>query len=120
MYALSLLALLLPLAAANDHLKCDCMSWSEGQNWIHNAQLTHYVCSTYYKDNAVYDAHGGRCIAEPGYKISGQPWEDLCKSAGADGFYPIVVDQYGSETVDKSKKPLTIGAAAGSCPDRGD
>lgn len=51
MYALSLLALLLPLAVANDHLKCDCMSWSEGENWIHNAVLTHYVCKTYYDGN---------------------------------------------------------------------
>lgn len=53
MHALSLLALLLPLAAGNKHYQCDCMSWTagDGQNWIHDATLSHYVCHHYYTND---------------------------------------------------------------------
>ncbi|KAG6043801.1 hypothetical protein E4U39_004129 [Claviceps sp. Clav50 group G5] len=116
MHALSLLALLLPLAAAHEHYHCGCMSWSPGQNWIHDSALAHYVCFNNYADQAIWNARDGLCLAKPGFKLSGQPWEDACKAATGE-FYPVVTDPYGNESLDKSKK-LTVGAATGWCPDK--
>ncbi|KAG5954446.1 hypothetical protein E4U58_007600 [Claviceps cyperi] len=120
MHALSLLALLLPLAAANNHLQCDCMSWNQGENWVHNAMLTQWVCWSFYQNQAIYDSRQGRCVATPGNKIGGEPWEKHCKDSGASGYYPIESDSYGNETPNTSQPARRIGAAAGSCPDRVD
>ncbi|KAG6083471.1 hypothetical protein E4U16_004160 [Claviceps sp. LM84 group G4] len=118
MHALSLLALLLPLAAANKHYRCGCMSWSPGpaQSWIHDSALAHYVCFNSYADNAMWNARDGLCLAKPGFKFDGQPWENDCKNAIGE-FYRVVTDDYGNESLDKSKK-LTVGAATGWCPDK--
>ncbi|KAG6155902.1 hypothetical protein E4U37_000789 [Claviceps purpurea] len=103
MHALSLLALLLPLAAANTHAQCDCMSWSEGQDWIHNAGLTQAVCdSSFYKNKAKFNPTTNRCEGLTNFWIDGKTWEDQCKSSGK-GY----VDAHGTH--------LKVGAAAGSC-----
>ncbi|KAG5919261.1 hypothetical protein E4U61_001021 [Claviceps capensis] len=117
MHALSLLALLLPLAAGNKHYQCNCMSWTAGpgQNWIHDATLSHYVCHHYYGNDAVWNANQGLCLAKPGYKFDGQPWENNCKDA-ISGFYPILTDEYGNESLDRTRK-IVAGAATGWCPD---
>lgn len=47
MHALSLLAVLLPLAAANMHKQCDCWSF-DTDKWEYNTGLTNYVCDQYY------------------------------------------------------------------------
>ncbi|KAG6276063.1 hypothetical protein E4U47_000298 [Claviceps purpurea] len=116
MHALSLLALLLPLAAGNKHYQCDCMSWTAGENWIHNAALSHYVCHHYYTNDGVWNANSGLCLAKPGYKFDGEPWEKNCKEA-ISGFYPVVTDEYGTESLNRTTK-ITAGAATGWCPDK--
>ncbi|KAG6111262.1 hypothetical protein E4U13_004910 [Claviceps humidiphila] len=112
MYALGLLALLLPLAAANTHNQCDCMSWSEKQPWIHNAQLTRWVCDSFYIDKASWDENSKLCVATNA-QFDGDTWEGYCKAAGYWGYYPTRPD--GSH--DASKDILRVGAAAGHCPD---
>ncbi|KAG5943563.1 hypothetical protein E4U60_006580 [Claviceps pazoutovae] len=118
MHALSLLALLLPLAAGNKHYQCDCMSWTAGpgQNWIHDATLSHYVCFQYYGKDGVWNANQGLCVAKPGFKFDGQSWENNCKDA-ISGYYPVVTDDYNNELLDKTKK-IVAGAATGWCPDK--
>ncbi|KAG6306465.1 hypothetical protein E4U22_004503, partial [Claviceps purpurea] len=51
MHALSLLAILLPLAAADTHNWCSCQSWTSGQNakWGVNQMLSYFVCSQDFK-----------------------------------------------------------------------
>ncbi|KAG6111263.1 hypothetical protein E4U13_004911 [Claviceps humidiphila] len=109
MHALSLLAFLLPLAAASTHAQCDCMSWSEGKPWIHDADLTQAVCeSAFYKNKATYDPKTKRCVAgaeATKFWIDGHTWETQCKS-------------FGQGYTDASGRPQKVGAAAGSCPDR--
>ncbi|KAG6303751.1 hypothetical protein E4U09_005790 [Claviceps aff. purpurea] len=97
MHALNLLALLLPLAAANTH----------GQDWIHNAGLTQAVCdSSFHKKRyAKFNPTTNRCEGLTNFWIDGKTWEDQCKSSGK-GY----VDAHGTH--------FKVGAAAGSCPDR--
>ncbi|KAG5957811.1 hypothetical protein E4U58_005642 [Claviceps cyperi] len=89
MHALSLVALLLPLVAANKHKECDCWSWDTNK-WEYNTVLTNYVCNMYYSDNniAVYDDGLGRCLSRTG-QIDGDQWEGLCKTAGGNGYHSI-------------------------------
>ncbi|KAG6058181.1 hypothetical protein E4U17_000360 [Claviceps sp. LM77 group G4] len=65
---------------------------------------------------AMWNARDGLCLAKPGFKFDGQPWENDCKNAIGE-FYRVVTDDYGNESLDKSKK-LTVGAATGWCPDK--
>ncbi|KAG6084812.1 hypothetical protein E4U30_004480 [Claviceps sp. LM220 group G6] len=118
MHAISILALLLPLVAAHSHKQCDCMTWSDGQDWGHNAILTHFVCVEDYNHRAVYDDATKRCVVTGDNRIDGDEWESLCRRYGVvEGFAPIgpknepVFPKYPAP-------PLRVGAAAGSCPDR--
>ncbi|KAG6078489.1 hypothetical protein E4U15_004233 [Claviceps sp. LM218 group G6] len=113
MHALSLLALLLPLVKANLHNQCDCMTWNQQQPWIHNAELTEYICVKEYPGAAQFDKVLKRCVANPGWTFDGQAWEDQCKYASAHGYYPI---KNGKE--DLWWAPATDAIAVGSCPDR--
>ncbi|KAG6075814.1 hypothetical protein E4U30_003027 [Claviceps sp. LM220 group G6] len=112
MRSFSLLTLLLPFVVANDHTKCDCMSWTAATDWIHNAELTHYVCLEYYPGSAKYDDSTKRCVTTDGAVIDGQTWENDCKKFGKEGYYTFGSDGHP----DFSKKALTVGAVAGSCP----
>ncbi|KAG6082727.1 hypothetical protein E4U30_002460 [Claviceps sp. LM220 group G6] len=112
MYALSLLALLLPLAAANTHNQCDCMSWSENQPWIHNAELTQWVCQSFYPNKGRWDDSSKRCVATNG-QFDGDTWEGYCKAAGQSGYHKIKPNGLGEAT----GPILRVGAAAGHCPD---
>ncbi|KAG5951913.1 hypothetical protein E4U58_001021 [Claviceps cyperi] len=114
MHALSLLALLLPLVAARKHKQCDCMSWSPGGQWIHNADLTHWVCNVYYQEvnyDSKFDASTGRCQTDGKWKIDGDDWENQCKSEGSTGYF--LLDNEGG--IIDSSKLHTVGAAAGHC-----
>ncbi|KAG6099860.1 hypothetical protein E4U14_007186 [Claviceps sp. LM454 group G7] len=110
MQALSLLALLLPLAAANTHSSCDCMSWSKGQSWIHNEMLSYFVCWNDFKGQAKFNFNSNRCEALSGQSIDGDTWEGHCKTAGL-GYFPISMNG----VIDASGTPLHVDAAAGSC-----
>ncbi|KAG5913057.1 hypothetical protein E4U61_007449 [Claviceps capensis] len=113
MRALSLLALLLPFVAADKHDQCDCMSWTQETGWIHNPDLTHWVCHVHYMEvsyKSRFDKNTGRCVVDGKRKISGQDWEDACKSEGHDG-YLILDDQANHQDLTS----YTVGAAAGDC-----
>ncbi|KAG5952207.1 hypothetical protein E4U58_000891 [Claviceps cyperi] len=114
MRAFSLLTLLLPFVAANLHHQCACRTWTAGGSWIQNDDLTHYIC--YSTDNAHYDDKTHRCQTENGYMFSGQTWEDTCRRYGVDyGYFPF----NGGSSPDLNQVPIKVGAAVGSCPDRG-
>ncbi|KAG6099861.1 hypothetical protein E4U14_007187 [Claviceps sp. LM454 group G7] len=113
MHALSLLALLLPLVAANRHKQCDCMSWKSGEDWTHNEMLSYFVCWNDFKGQAKFNFNTKRCEALPGQWIDGDTWEGHCKSAGL-GYFPVSMDGI----MDVSGMPLHVDAAAGSCPNR--
>ncbi|KAG6030696.1 hypothetical protein E4U40_007687 [Claviceps sp. LM458 group G5] len=84
------------------------MSWSTGEDWIHNAGLTQAVCdSSFYKNKAKFNPKTkltNRCEGLTNFWIDGQTWEDQCITSGK-GY-----DVHGAH--------LTVGAAVGSCPDR--
>ncbi|KAG6090493.1 hypothetical protein E4U30_001149 [Claviceps sp. LM220 group G6] len=114
MHALSLLAILLPLVAAKPHGACDCMSWTQETGWIHNADLTHWVCTVYYKEvhyNSRFDANSGQCVVDGDWKIDGQTWENQCKEEGADGYHAL---DENNATLDNGKV-FKVGAAVGHC-----
>ncbi|KAG6323908.1 hypothetical protein E4U22_004904 [Claviceps purpurea] len=112
MRAFSLLTLLLPLVAAKSHTQCDCMSWNSGESWIHNAELTRYVCFEHYLGDATYDDNSKVCKMMDGKSVGGQDWEDSCKELGINqGYYPFGTDG----KPDFNKKIMHIGAASGSC-----
>ncbi|KAG6030698.1 hypothetical protein E4U40_007689 [Claviceps sp. LM458 group G5] len=110
MHALSLLALLLPLVAADTHSRCTCQSWSTGQAWGVNQMLSYFVCSQDYRDVAKFNVYTNRCEGLNGYKFDGDTWEGHCKEAGK-GYYPITMDGY----MDIRGMPLKVGAAVGLC-----
>ncbi|KAG6087384.1 hypothetical protein E4U30_007419 [Claviceps sp. LM220 group G6] len=115
MRAFSLLTLLLPLVAANAHHQCDCWTWSAGGTWVQNAELTHYIC-TEYRGQATYDDNSKRCVAGDDYELDGQSWENDCINFGTKkGYYPIKANGWP----DYNKEIMTVGAAVGSCPNRG-
>ncbi|KAG5913149.1 hypothetical protein E4U61_007295 [Claviceps capensis] len=113
MRAFSLLTVLLPFVVARGHPQCDCMSWKSGESWIHNAELTRYVCFQYYPGDAQYDDESKVCKTTDSSKsIDGQGWEDNCKNAGIDkGYYPFGTDG----KPDFSQKIMYVGAASGAC-----
>ncbi|KAG6020995.1 hypothetical protein E4U40_005681 [Claviceps sp. LM458 group G5] len=113
MHALSFLALLLPFVAANKHDQCDCMSWTKETGWIHNKDLTHWVCHVYYMEvsyHSRFDIDTGRCVVDGDRKIDGQSWEDACKEEGRDGY--LILDDKDHHADLTSYK---VGAAAGDC-----
>ncbi|KAG6276617.1 hypothetical protein E4U48_001549, partial [Claviceps purpurea] len=56
------------------------------------------------------------CKTVDGYVLDGETWENDCIYFGVQkGYYPIGTDG----RPDTSKKMLTVGAATGSCPNRG-
>ncbi|KAG6112077.1 hypothetical protein E4U13_004432 [Claviceps humidiphila] len=115
MRAFSLLTLLLPFVAANDHNQCDCWTWSAGGAWTQNAELTHYAC-TNYRGQALYDENSKRCKTIDGNVIDGQDWEDACIRYGVHkGYFPMKANGWP----DYNKEMMTVGAAVGSCPNRG-
>ncbi|KAG6193213.1 hypothetical protein E4U10_003834 [Claviceps purpurea] len=115
MRAVSLLTLLLPFVAANTHHQCDCWTWSAGGNWIQNAELTHFICLQ-WPSHTYFDDKSQRCKTVDGYVLDGETWENDCIYFGVQkGYYPIGTDG----RPDTSKKMLTVGAATGSCPNRG-
>ncbi|KAG6296255.1 hypothetical protein E4U09_001837 [Claviceps aff. purpurea] len=114
MRAFSLLTLLLPFVAANTHHQCDCLTWSAGGDWIQNADLTHYVCLQ-WSIHTYFDDKSNRCKTVEGSVFDGKLWEENCIDFGTKrGYYPVRTDG----TIDTSKK-MTVGAATGSCPNRG-
>ncbi|KAG5942446.1 hypothetical protein E4U60_007299 [Claviceps pazoutovae] len=110
MYALSLLALLLPLVAADTHNWCTCLSWSKGGDWGVNQQLSYFVCSQDYKGVAKFNIHNHLCEGLNGYQFDGDTWEGHCKAAGM-GYFPITSDG----NMDIRGYPLRVDAALGSC-----
>ncbi|KAG5950398.1 hypothetical protein E4U58_001670 [Claviceps cyperi] len=115
MRTFSLLTLLLPFVAANQHKHCYCQTWTAAGGWISNAGLTHYIC--YYNSNgAYYDDKTQRCEADKDYTIDGDEWENACKKYGVEnGYYPF----NAAGQPDTSKPLIKVGAAVGSCPNRG-
>ncbi|KAG6235175.1 hypothetical protein E4U25_005159 [Claviceps purpurea] len=114
MRSFSLLALLLPFVAANTHQQCDCWTWSAGGDWIQNADLTHYICLQ-WPIHTYFDDKSNRCKTVKGSVFYGGLWEENCIEYGTkQGYYPVRTDG----TIDTSKK-MTVGAATGSCPNRG-
>ncbi|KAG6027282.1 hypothetical protein E4U19_002115 [Claviceps sp. Clav32 group G5] len=111
MHALSLLALLLPLAAADTHKECDCMSWKQGESWGHNAVLTQWVCQSFYPNKGQWNDSSKRCVAINGNKFDGDTWEGYCKAAGRWGYHAIKPNGLGEAT----GPTLTVGAATGNC-----
>ncbi|KAG6272853.1 hypothetical protein E4U47_002296 [Claviceps purpurea] len=113
MHALSLLALLLPFVVADKHRQCDCMSWTQKSGWIHNPDLTHWVCHVYYKEvhyQSRFDKDTGRCVVDGDWKIKGQDWEDACVREGQAGY--LLLDDQGNHADLKSYK---VDAATGDC-----
>ncbi|KAG6312804.1 hypothetical protein E4U44_003041 [Claviceps purpurea] len=110
MYALSLLALLLPLVAADTHNWCACKSWTKGGDWSVNQQLSYFVCVVDYKGVAKFNPHNHLCERLDGFQFDGDTWEGHCKAAGM-GYFPIKPDG----TMDISGYPLRVDAALGSC-----
>ncbi|KAG6111265.1 hypothetical protein E4U13_004913 [Claviceps humidiphila] len=110
MHALSLLALLLPLAAADGPSSCDCMSWSKGQSWIHNQMLSYFVCWNDYKGLAKFNLNTNRCEVLPGQSIDSGTFELHCKAAGL-GYFPITMDGH----MDASGTPIHVDEATVSC-----
>ncbi|CCE29363.1 hypothetical protein E4U22_004117 [Claviceps purpurea] len=113
MHALSLLALLLPLAVADTHDQCDCMSWggAQGNSWGHNAVLTQWVCQSFYPNKGQWDASSKRCVGINGNKFDGDTWEGYCKAAGKWGYHKIKANGLGEAT----GPTLKVGAATGNC-----
>ncbi|KAG5960308.1 hypothetical protein E4U58_004702 [Claviceps cyperi] len=115
MRAFSLLTLLLPFVAANQHKHCYCRTWTAEGGWISNNDLSHYIC--YYTNHAHWDPSLNRCQADDDYYLEGQPWEDACKNYGVqEGYYPF--DGGDDEDPDITHPLIRVGAAVGSCPDR--
>ncbi|KAG6155899.1 hypothetical protein E4U47_000297 [Claviceps purpurea] len=112
MHALSLLAILLPLAAADTHNWCSCQSWTSGPNakWGVNQMLSYFVCSQDFKGVAKFDVNTNRCNGLNGYKIDGDTWNGHCKAA-ALGYFPITMDGY----MDIRGTPLKVDEAVGLC-----
>ncbi|KAG5914689.1 hypothetical protein E4U61_005442 [Claviceps capensis] len=110
MYALSLLALLLPLVAADTHKRCNCLSWSKGGYWDINEQLSYFVCSQDYKGVAKFDIDNDLCEGLNGYQFDGDTWEGHCKAAGM-GYFPITSEG----NMDIRGYPIRVDAALGSC-----
>ncbi|KAG5940547.1 hypothetical protein E4U59_002373 [Claviceps monticola] len=115
MHALSLLALLLPLVAADTgYSKCDCQSASGGgsvQNLSYNHDLSRWLCYHTYTNIASWSESEGRCIATQQY-IPGDDWERNCIIVGV---------QQGYYAFDANNNPITnvpaikVDAAVGNC-----
>ncbi|KAG6116252.1 hypothetical protein E4U13_002008 [Claviceps humidiphila] len=116
MRAYSLLALLLPLVAANEHRQCYCQTWnSDQEGWIHNEDLTHFVCAKDYYDIAKYDDGKGRCITKPHQRIDGAMWENDCRRIGeVNGYLPFTA----LGDADNSAPVKKVIHAVGACPNR--
>ncbi|KAG5942808.1 hypothetical protein E4U59_000887 [Claviceps monticola] len=112
MHALSLLAILLPLAAADTHNWCSCQSWTAGPqaNWGVNQMLSYFVCSQDYKGVAKFNVNTNRCEGQNGYKLDGDTWEGHCKAAG-QGYFPITMEG----NIDIRGTPLRVDQAVGLC-----
>ncbi|KAG6020994.1 hypothetical protein E4U19_002110 [Claviceps sp. Clav32 group G5] len=113
MHALSLLALLLPFVVAKKHDQCDCMSWTKETGWIHNKDLSHWVCKVHYAAadyGSRFDVDTGRCVADGDWKIDGQDWENACIDEGHSGYF-ILDDQGYNVNLTLYK----VGAATGDC-----
>ncbi|KAG6310416.1 hypothetical protein E4U22_003278 [Claviceps purpurea] len=107
MHALSLLALLLPLVAANTHKDCTCRTYTAAHGWETNPVLAHW---------ALWDDKSQRCVARPDgpvdNKIDGDTWESKCILYGTqDGYYPITP----KGNPDKSQDALKVDIALGQC-----
>ncbi|KAG6300214.1 hypothetical protein E4U09_007267 [Claviceps aff. purpurea] len=103
MHALSLLALLLPLVAADGFSQCNCQTASDDGLWTYDPVLTHW---------ASFDANVGGCVA-PNANIDGDTWQQLCINAGvSNGYYAF--DSKGAPI--KSVPAIKVAHAAGKCP----
>ncbi|KAG6026024.1 hypothetical protein E4U40_002365 [Claviceps sp. LM458 group G5] len=113
MHALSLLALLLPLVAADEgYSKCDCQSAiGSGQTLTYNHDLSRWLCYHTYTNIASWSESEGRCIATQQY-IAGDTWETNCIIAGV---------QQGYYAFDSKNNPITnvppmkVDGAVGNC-----
>ncbi|KAG6231323.1 hypothetical protein E4U25_007004 [Claviceps purpurea] len=105
MHALSLLALLLPLVAANTHKQCGCRTYTADHGWETNTDLAHW---------AIWDDYAQRCAAREDtddYLIDGQIWENQCIYYGTQaGYYPLNALGYPT-----SSKALKVDIALGQC-----
>ncbi|KAG6272198.1 hypothetical protein E4U48_003242 [Claviceps purpurea] len=114
MHALSLLALLLPLVAANTHKQCGCRTYTADHGWETNTDLAHWVCNKFFRPTALWDRTAQRCAAREDtddYLIDGQIWENQCIYYGTQaGYYPLNALGYPT-----SSKALKVDIALGQC-----
>ncbi|CCE29235.1 uncharacterized protein CPUR_02928 [Claviceps purpurea 20.1] len=83
MHALNILALLLPLVAA-EAFRCNCKSMKKFKVGHPNMHLTEYVCRYYFRDTATYNDGLDECVTTPGNTIDEMLWEEDCKHAAED------------------------------------
>ncbi|KAG5931818.1 hypothetical protein E4U60_005748 [Claviceps pazoutovae] len=112
MHALSLLALLLPLVAADSFSQCDCKTASDDGKWTSDPALTHWVCYNSYANTANFDANVGGCVSTQA-NIDGDTWQQSCIDAGvSSGYYA-----FGSDGKPITNVPaMKVAHAAGQCP----
>ncbi|KAG6275392.1 hypothetical protein E4U47_000915 [Claviceps purpurea] len=115
MHALSLLALLLPLVAADTgYSQCDCQTASgagSGQTLTYNHDLSRWLCWSIYDNIASWSESEGRCIATV-QPIPGDDWQTNCIVVGV---------QKGYYAFDSNGNPITnvpamkVDTAVGNC-----
>ncbi|KAG6055807.1 hypothetical protein E4U17_002715 [Claviceps sp. LM77 group G4] len=113
MHALSLLALLLPLVAADDgYTKCDCQSAiGSGSTLTYNHDLSRWLCYHTYTNTASWSESEGRCIATQQY-FAGDAWEKNCIIAGVQqGYYAFDSNNNPINNV----PPMKADGAVGNC-----
>ncbi|KAG6209988.1 hypothetical protein E4U50_002784 [Claviceps purpurea] len=112
MHALSLLALLLPLVAADGFSQCNCQTASDNGVWTYDPVLTHWVCYKSYTSVANFDTSVGGCV-DPSANIDGDTWQKLCIEAGVtNGYYAF--DFKGAPIT--NVPAMKVAHAAGKCP----
>ncbi|KAG5931819.1 hypothetical protein E4U60_005749 [Claviceps pazoutovae] len=115
MHALSLLALLLPLVAADTgYSECDCQTASgpgSGQTLTYNHDLSRWLCYHTYTNTALWSENKGRCIATQ-QPIPGDEWQTNCIVIGVQqGYYA-----FDPKGVPVTNVPaMKVDTAVGNC-----
>ncbi|KAG6114596.1 hypothetical protein E4U14_001352 [Claviceps sp. LM454 group G7] len=112
MHALSLLALLLPLVAADTgYAQCDCQTASgSGQTLTYNHDLSRWLCYHIYTNIALWNENVGRCVATQQY-IAGDVWQQNCIQIGLQGYYAF--DSNGNPIT--NVPAMKVQTAVGNC-----
>ncbi|CCE29403.1 uncharacterized protein CPUR_03096 [Claviceps purpurea 20.1] len=113
MHALSLLALLLPLVAADTgYAKCDCQTASgSGQTLTYNHDLSRWLCYHVYTNTALWSESEGRCIATQ-QPIPGDDWQTNCILIGVRQGY-FAFDNKGNPIT--NVPAMKVETAVGNC-----